>query len=135
MTFQEIPSTIRQMTAYDLLTATILTKPGSPHFKEEALEFGLRQAVAGNRRLEQRLFTPRCDGSSPEHPNSIEASLGMMNGFHILEYAGDYQTMHMPEEMRKLALTRLKERYGNNVLEEVTPFAAAVWEAAGKYTH
>ena len=132
MPLPEITSTIRQMTTYDLLAAIILNKPGNPKFQEEALAFGLRQVVGHHRRLEQKLFTLRSDGGQ-EHTNNLEASLGIMNGFHILEYTGGYQAMYVPEGMKKIVTASLQERNGNDILEEVKPFALAVWGEAARY--
>ncbi|MBI2146103.1 hypothetical protein HYU22_02055 [Candidatus Woesearchaeota archaeon] len=134
MSLPAITSTIRQMTTYDLILATILAKPGSPNFKEEALAFGLRRVAGYHRRLEQKLFTPRSDGGQ-EHTNSLEASLGMMNAFHVLEYTGSYQAMYVPEGMKGIVTASLQERNGNDILEEVRPFAVAVWEEAERYNY
>lgn len=121
------------MTSYDLILATILAKEGNPYFKEEALDFGLRIAINGNRRLEDRLLSLQSGGSSPERSTCIDRSLSIMNGFHILEYTGDWQQMYIPGNMKKIVTQTLIERYDSDVVEELKPFAKAVWEAAAGY--
>jgi Zn-dependent M32 family carboxypeptidase len=125
MPTEDLTQLVERMSNQDFIVALILTKKGTPLFKEEALRYSLRELSNEYDRL-NTLFPPR--SVSAESANSFENIIGLWTK----KTANDeYRFIH--PALKSSLRAKVNDLYGKDVLDRIKPLSERVWKCAEDY--
>ncbi|MEK6903997.1 MAG: hypothetical protein AABW87_00200 [Nanoarchaeota archaeon] len=127
----KFPDVLGRMSTRHMIFAVLKANPSGRSFNDYALLAALEEGIRDHPKL-RRLLIPRCDGSSPDHPNSLETALSFIGMSYIFltdsslqyEKLTDFGIDHINKELR---------RYGPGLMRKLKPFTDAIWEAYRRY--
>ncbi len=122
---EDLTQLVERMSNQDLVVALILTKKGSPLFKEDALRYSLRELSNDYDRL-NTLFPPR--SVSGENANSFENIIGLWTKKTANE---EYRFVH--PALKSSLRAKVTESYGENALDRIKPLSEKIWKYAEEY--
>ena len=122
---EDLTQLIERMSNQDFVVTLILTKKGTPLFKEESLAYVLKEFGRDYAKI-NTLFPPH--SVSAEKANSYENILGLW----IRKTANDkYRFIH--PALKNSLKARLTELYGKDIFQKIKPFSEKVWNCVEEY--